>query len=143
MTDSFRGNTATVIFEGLLRGVYPAIEIRPHFNSHFILLVGEMYRASSFLFKHAFTVHLGVIDMLSEPRFSVLWQTEFGTNETDDEVMPVISEAIKGIRTAYLSFGEPTDTLVTKVILGTFGCPPACDQYFIKGFRQSGFRYLV
>jgi hypothetical protein len=30
---------------------------------------------------------------------------------------------------------------VTKVILGTFGCLPACDQYFVPGFRHEGFSY--
>jgi hypothetical protein len=36
---------------------------------------------------------------------------------------------------------QPTDTLVTKIILGTFGCLPACDQYFIDGFKKERFNY--
>ena len=40
-----------------------------------------------------------------------------------------------------IHFGEPTKTLVTKVLLGTFGCLPACDQYFIAGFRHAGLGY--
>jgi hypothetical protein len=31
-----------------------------------------------------------------------------------------------------------TDTLVTKIMLGTLGCIPAYDQYFIDGMRKSG-----
>ncbi len=30
---------------------------------------------------------------------------------------------------------------MTKVLLGTFGCLPACDRYFIDGFKRSGHRY--
>jgi hypothetical protein len=32
-----------------------------------------------------------------------------------------------------------SDTLVTKVMLGTFGCVPAFDRYFKKGLRVSTF----
>ena len=48
---------------------------------------------------------------------------------------------------AYRPFGstvesrQVTDTLVTKVLLGTFGCLPACDRFFIAGFRNAGFNY--
>lgn len=34
---------------------------------------------------------------------------------------------------------EASDTLVTKVMLGVFGCVPAFDTYFKKGFRVSTF----
>lgn len=34
-----------------------------------------------------------------------------------------------------------TDTLVTKIILGTLGCIPAYDRYFIDGMRKSGISY--
>src|SRR5215471_14909452 len=33
------------------------------------------------------------------------------------------------------------DTLIIKVLLGTFGCLPACHTYFIAGFKASGFKY--
>jgi len=31
-----------------------------------------------------------------------------------------------------------TDTLITKILLGTFGCTPAYDQYFCSGLREIG-----
>ena len=61
--------------------------------------------------------------------------------------MPAIFEAIDAIKDVYWPFAlavesnEPSDTLVTKVLLGTFGCLPACDTYFIAGFKDSGFKY--
>jgi hypothetical protein len=36
---------------------------------------------------------------------------------------------------------QPTDTLVTKVILGTFGRLPAFDRYFADGLKSQGLRY--
>lgn len=37
--------------------------------------------------------------------------------------------------------GVATDTLVTKIILGTLGCLPAVDRFFIDGFKKSGNKY--
>jgi hypothetical protein len=36
---------------------------------------------------------------------------------------------------------EPTDTLITKILLGTIGCTPACDDLFIRGFRHKRLEY--
>ncbi len=113
----------------------------------FYLASWGMYRGSSFLLKHSYTVHLGVIDLLGARRFSVLWETEFGASRTHDDLVPIILEAIEGISEAYQPFApgvgsrQPTDTLITKVILGTFGCLLACDRYFIEGFKCAGFSY--
>ena len=41
----------------------------------------------------------------------------------------------------YQPLAQASDTLVTKVILGTLGCLPACDRYFIEGFKHTGFHY--
>jgi hypothetical protein len=74
-------------------------------------------------------------------------QKEFGASETDNQFVPTIRELIDGVREAYKPFApvagsaQPTDTLITKVVLGTFGCLPACDRYFIDGFKSQGFKY--
>ena len=113
----------------------------------FYLASWGMYRGSSFLLQHAFTVHRGVIDVVAEPRYEELWRTDFGARETDRRLIPQIQELIVAIREAYRPFvattgsGQPTDTLVTKIILGTFGCLPACDRYFVDGFKSEGFKY--
>lgn len=59
-------------------------------------------------------------------------------------------DAINAIKATYKPFvtkensQQPTDTLVTKIILGTFGCLPACDRFFIDGFKNCNlpFSYL-
>lgn len=113
----------------------------------FYLASWGMYRGSSFLLKHTYTVHRGVIDQLVSQRFSVLWKQDFGEGDHDAELVPVICEAIRAVRDAYRPFTpavesrQASDTLVTKVILGTIGCLPACDRYFIDGFKTAKFRY--
>ena len=113
----------------------------------FYLASWGMYRGSSFLLRHAYTVHRGVIDLIGQPRFTPLWESDFGAKETDDQFLITIRELIDGIKQAYRPFApvtrsaQPTDTLVTKVLLGTFGCLPACDRYFIDGLKSEGFKY--
>ncbi len=100
-----------------------------------------MYRGSAFLLQYAYTAHLGVIDSLSVPQFLPLWKTEFGSDDGDSHLIPVIESAIQAIKQAYSQFGAPTDTLITKIILGTFACLPACDGYFVAGFKSQGLKY--
>jgi hypothetical protein len=106
----------------------------------FYLASWGMYRGSSFLLQRAYTVHLGVVDCLAAPRFSPLWEREFGSSGEDQRLVPLVYEVIEAIRRAYKPI-RPTDALVSKVILGTFGCLPACDRFFRDGFKARGFKY--
>ena len=113
----------------------------------FYLASWGMYRGSGFLLQHAYTVHLGVIDQLFRRRLSVLWKQEIGAGDSDLNLVPIVLEAIDAVREAYRPFAPPaearqaSDTLVTKIILGTLGCLPACDRYFIDGFKSAGYKY--
>ena len=107
----------------------------------FYLASWGMYRGSSFLLQHDYTVHLKVVDALAAPRFSELWEGEFGAGVDSSPHLPVVLAAAQAIRDAYAPFGQPTDTLVTKVLLGTLGCLPACDRFFLFGFKSEGFSY--
>ena len=113
----------------------------------FYLASWGMYRGSSFLLQYAYTVHRRVIDLVAETRFADLWKSDFGERETDGQLIPQVRQLIAGIRQAYEPFvsanktAQPTDTLITKIILGTCGCLPACDRYFVDGFKREGFKY--
>jgi len=109
----------------------------------FYLASWGMFR-NSFLGSHAYTIHHGVIDRLRAPLFSDLWTEEFGIRDKDFTLACLILQAAEAIREAYRPFAsprQPSDTLVTKVLFGTFGCVPACDRYFQAGFRSCGFQY--
>lgn len=113
----------------------------------FYLASWGMYRGSSFLLQHTYTIHKSVIEQLASQRFSPLWKREVGAGERDQELVPLIMDATKAVREAYSPFaqltdaGPATDTLVTKVLLGTLGCLPACDRFFIDGFKSEGLSY--
>jgi hypothetical protein len=113
----------------------------------FYLASWGMYRGSSFLLQHAYTVHLGVIDRVADSKYGVLWGQEIGTSADDLALAPLIFEVFNSIRESYRPYApasetqQASDTLVTKVMLGIFGCLPACDRYFIDGFRSTGNKY--
>ena len=107
----------------------------------FYLASWGMYRGSSFLLQHSYTVHEGVVEKLASTRFSDLWGTEIGSQESDVQLVPLILDAVNTIKEAYKPFGVATDTLATKVVLGTLGCLPACDRFFVNGFKKSGRQY--
>jgi len=115
----------------------------------FYLASWGMYRGSSFLLQHAYTVHHDTIDLIADMRFDALWNVDFGANESDGQLLPLALELVENIKNVYKPFArkispnsaQPTDTLITKIILGTFGCLPACDRYFIDGFKYSKFKF--
>jgi hypothetical protein len=106
----------------------------------FYLASWGMYRPSGFLFQCGYTVHYGVINKIFQPQFSSLWTRDFGTADNDADLIPIILDAVQVIREAYKQVAgsrEATDTLVTKVILGTFGSLPARDRLFNSGFEEA------
>lgn len=112
----------------------------------FYLASWGMYRGSSFLLQYAYTVHRGVVDVFVNAKFRALKDEGFGTIYVD-AMVPLILQAAEVLRDGYGSFSglfdsrKASDTLVTKVLLGTFGCLPACDRYFINGWRSTGRSY--
>jgi hypothetical protein len=113
----------------------------------FYLASWGMYRGSSFPLQYAHTVHRDAVDVLADAKFARLWDRDFGASPDDAALVPVIIDLVDAIRNAYRPFApstrtaQPTDTLLTKVVLGTLGSVPACDRYFIDGFKRSGCKY--
>lgn len=112
------------------------------FRLGFYLASWGMYRPNGFLFKCDYSVHLNAIEVLVSPQLSTLWKGEFGMGESDSVLKNSIVGAISSLREVYEPFakqhaGRVSDTLVTKVLLGVFGCLPACDQYFNAGFKSA------
>src|SRR3954471_24429399 len=60
-----------------------------------------MYRGSSFLLRHAYTVHRAVVDLLAEEQFRPLWEREFGAGEHDAYLHPLVLDAVTAVRRAY------------------------------------------
>ncbi len=105
----------------------------------FYLASWGMYRGSSFLLQNAYTIHQDVIEVLASSDSDILWHNEIGWKDDRVAVEAVLRTA-ENIRDAYRAFGNATDTLVTKVLLGTVACVPALDRYFLDGFKDAGFK---
>jgi len=71
----------------------------------------------------------------------MLWRDEVGANGDSDEIADCIVEMRDCLGDTYDAFGTPTDTLITKIMLGTVACSPACDRYFIAGFKAEGYSF--
>jgi hypothetical protein len=65
-----------------------------------------MYRGSSFLLQHTHTVHKSVIAQLACPRFSPLWEREFGAGAHDEALVPLVMDATVAVREGYSPFNH-------------------------------------
>jgi hypothetical protein len=111
-------------------------------DSHFYLASWGMYRGSSFLLWKDYLIHKEIVEKILQNRD--LQQLDYSSiKDVELEKVMEISTWIKDWyknninkvngRTKQVN---ATDTLVTKIMLGTLGCVPAYDQYFIYGMRQ-------
>lgn len=93
-----------------------------------------MYRGSTFLFNKTNSTHfLPVIEYIEDD----------GDKLRRIDVDCYDADSIEQMLTAYgylkqkvLPEGNEAVTLITKILLGVFGCVPAYDTYFRKGIRN-------
>lgn len=113
----------------------------------FYLASWGMYRGSSGLLQKDFTVHKKAIEILKSSKYTFL---NTHVHKADRKHISLILELknelkqyyetvyfLKGNREFYIT---PTDTLMTKIMLGTLGCIPAYDRYYIDGLREVGLK---
>lgn len=97
-----------------------------------------MYRGSSFLLQEKnYKVHIGVIDILFQDKYDELW------NFCEKEYLVLLMELRDEIKEYYRvqrieKEKETTDTLVTKILLGTLGCVPAYDTNLCVSLKMFG-----
>lgn len=91
-----------------------------------------MLRGSSFLLSYDYKIHYKVVEKLTNPYFESLFMDTLNPN------LSLVMEASNIINSGYGN-NKPTDTLITKILLGVFGCTPAYDRYF----RNSAVKYDV
>src|SRR5215471_2198526 len=63
----------------------------------FYLASWGMYRGSSFLLQHAYTVHLRAVDRLVALQLLPLWEKEFGAEPADVCLVPTVLAAIQAV----------------------------------------------
>lgn len=110
----------------------------------FYLASWGMYRGSSFLLQKDYRVHIPIIEELLKKEYDVLFGIECAKykdetvcrrlqrlNAKIDDYYAGIRRGVKGGVANHIS-----DTLITKILMGTMGCVPAYDRYFINGVKK-------
>lgn len=111
----------------------------------FYLASWGMYRGSSFLLQKDYKVHMPMVRIIMEQKYNPLLGIS-AEGLLEESNLKLLDEVGRRIKDAYAmempSFeGRPnnaTDTLVTKILLGTLGCVPAYDRYYVQAVRKYG-----
>ncbi len=111
----------------------------------FYLASWGMYRGSSFLLHKDYKIHIPVVNEVLKSQYNVL----FGAaceRILEQEYQRMIQELSNFLVKYYNSVREEVKgyaikenvsaTLITKVLMGTLGCVPAYDRYFIAGIKS-------
>ena len=111
----------------------------------FYLASWGMYRGSSFLLQKDYKIHVPVIEKLLQPNYTCLFDVKCSTLK-ESNVQKSLEDLNKFIKNYYVKIrnsvsnkeikSEISDTLVTKILMGTLGCVPAYDRYFIIGVKE-------
>ena len=94
---------------------------------------------NSFLMQKDYKIHAPIVRLLYEEQWSQLWDIT-PEKMADSFYAAEIMRLGEAIAAAYADAkaGIPTDTLLTKILLGTIGCVPAYDRYFKKAVSTTG-----
>lgn len=108
----------------------------------FYLASWGMFRGSSFLLEKSARCFKPTVHYISKLESSV-WNIDVD-NYSDDNIQ-TITEIYKDIKGCLIKDDNADLVLITKILLGVFGCIPAFDRYFAHTFRdlsdgQCGFR---
>lgn len=110
----------------------------------FYLASWGMYRGSSFLLQKDYKVHIPVVKVIQEQKYDPLHGIS-AENLCEVRNLDLLNDIAERIRGCYAkeqpSFegtdNNATDTLVTKILLGTLGCVPAFDRYYINSVKKN------
>ena len=111
----------------------------------FYLASWGMYRGSSFLLKQDYKIHEGVVEEILHEKYDSL---QGATCKVLKDNIELLFELDKTLRKFYENIRKKindevkngvSDTLITKILMGTLGCVPAYDRYFVKGIKEKEF----
>ena len=111
----------------------------------FYLASWGMYRGSSFLLQKDYKVHIPVVEEILKERYDSLFGlecVELRKKEVKDRLSDIESfmmdyydDIRKQVKETEVK-NKLSTTLITKILMGTFGCVPAYDRYFIDGVKD-------
>lgn len=112
-----------------------------------------MLRGSSSLLKCSPSILKDLIAYLDNIKDSIVWTVDVDTytlNSNEEiirvynKIADILKQSIKNVLNSPSKEVKVSVTLITKIMLGVFGCVPAFDQYFYSSFhkRYEGFGKL-
>jgi hypothetical protein len=101
-----------------------------------------MYRGKSFLLQKDYKIHHDAVREILKVEYNPLWNVkciDLLNNSRLLDLVFVFKNKIEEIYKAKIKnlkgTHNVTDTLITKIMMGTFGCVPAYDQFFTDGIK--------
>ena len=109
----------------------------------FYLASWGMYRGSSFLLQRDYKTHKEAVREILKPKYESLWDyvPESDNIEATNDLLFDEGGVYWIIKNCYRGFDDNTsedeasDTLTTKILMGTFGCVPAFDRFLKAGIK--------
>ena len=118
----------------------------------FYLASWGMYRGSSGLLQKNHLIHKGTVDILflkESQKLKCDQKNDVSRNNIKD-ILNLKDKLADHYSKIYFTKGadkpkpiSPTDTLLSKILLGTLGCIPAYDRYFIDGLKEMKIKHTV
>ena len=107
----------------------------------FYLASWGMYRGSSYLLQRDYKAHKEAVRAILQQQYESLWNfepTEQNINEADNRLFDPSTGVYWRVKESYCDYegdqdDEASDTLTTKILMGTFGCIPAFDRFLKRG----------
>lgn len=113
----------------------------------FYLASWGMYRGSSFLLQKDYKVHIPFVKEVMDSKYDCLLGlpcADLRKKETQERLIELGTFIAGYYETARNTVKETevkngiSATLITKILMGTLGCVPAYDRYFIDGIKDQG-----
>ena len=110
----------------------------------FYLASWGMYRGSSFLLQHDYLYNKNPVELLFNDEYSDLWDKNIEKNKAAEllfgEKLGLINKLKdcyknNDLNVSYDGDNIASETLVTKILLGTMGCVPAYDRFLKNGIK--------
>lgn len=115
----------------------------------FYLASWGMYRGSSFLLQRDYKIHTPIVKELLKDKYDDLaninWietpdiETKLNLLESlTDEINSYYAEVRKSVSPDLKNEDDISNILLTKILMGTLGCAPAYDRFFVEGIKSLG-----
>ena len=88
---------------------------------------------NSKLIEYDYFIYKDFVTEISDSKYDRLYDDSFENNDLINELVDLINKLyLYKIKTRITEGDSLSDTFVTKILLGVFGCVPAFDRYFVK-----------